>query len=280
MNSLRQAIFLALNRRFYYGWVIVAVAGLGMFASGAGQSHTFSVFVGPIAADLEIPSTLVASAYGLATLVAAFALPSMGRLVDRHGARRVSLFVVVLLGLACAAFGAAVNVVWLAIGFAALRFLGQGSMMLNCSNLVSQWFSRRRGFALSLMVLGFAVSMAVHPPLGQALVELVGWRWAWVALGLITWALMVPVLLLLAHNKPEDLGLVPDGPSKRQPHPGERQTPPAGTRASGTTTAAEALAGLTLRQAPRPSPASPSARRWGPALSTSSPPACSRSPCC
>jgi MFS family permease len=249
MNSLRQAIFLALNRRFYYGWVIVAVAGLGMFASGAGQSHTFSVFVGPIAADLEIPSTLVASAYGLATLVAAFALPSMGRLVDRHGARRVSLFVVVLLGLACAALGAAVNVVWLAIGFAALRFLGQGSMMLNCSNLVSQWFSRRRGFALSLMVLGFAVSMAVHPPLGQALVELVGWRWAWVALGLITWALMVPVLLLLAHNKPEDLGLVPDGPSKRQPHPGERQTPPAGTRASGTTTAAEALAGLTLRQA-------------------------------
>ena len=131
MNSLRQAIFLAVNRRFYYGWVMVAVAGLGLFASGAGQSYTFSVFVGPIAADLGIPSALIASAYGLATLIAAFALPAMGRLVDRHGARRVSLHVVILLGLACAAFGAAVNVLWLALGFAALRFLGQGSMMLN-----------------------------------------------------------------------------------------------------------------------------------------------------
>jgi MFS family permease len=237
MDSLRQAIFLAVNRRFYYGWVIVAVASLGLFASGAGQSYTFSVFVGPIAADLEIPNTLIASAYGMATLIAAFALPFMGRLVDRHGARRVSFHVVILLGLACAAFGAAVNVLWLAIGFAALRFLGQGSMMLNCSNMVSQWFSRRRGFALSLMALGFAASMAVYPPLGQALVELFGWRWAWVVLGLITWALMVPVLLLLAHDKPEPLGMVPDGPSEHS------------IQSAGATAASEALAGLTRRQA-------------------------------
>ena len=35
-------------------------------------------------------------------------------------------------------------------------------MMLGSANLVSQWFSRRRGFAMSLMALGFALSMAVH----------------------------------------------------------------------------------------------------------------------
>jgi MFS family permease len=179
----------------------------------------------------------------------------MGRLVDRHGARRMSLHVVVLLGLACAAFGAAVNVVWLAIGFAALRFLGQGSMMLNCSIMVSQWFGRRRGFALSLMALGFAASMAVYPPLGQALVELFGWRWAWVVLGLITWALMVPVLLLLAHDRPEPLGLVPDGPTEHKAQSTDPQK------------AAEALAGLCV------------ARRLEPGPSTFWPPACSRFPC-
>jgi hypothetical protein len=43
-----------------------------------------------------------------------------------------------------------VGLVSLAVGFAALRFLGRGSMTLSCSNMVSQWFSRRRGFALSL----------------------------------------------------------------------------------------------------------------------------------
>ena len=104
----------------------------------------------------------------------------MGRLLDRFGARRMTAVVVLLFGAACLALGAAANLVWLAAGFAALRCLGMGALMLGCTNLVSQWFSRRRGFALSLMALGFAASMAIHPPLGQYLVETLGWRRAWV----------------------------------------------------------------------------------------------------
>jgi len=239
-GSIRDQMFLRLNQRFFYGWVILAVAALGIFASGPGQSHTFSVFVGPISADLGIASTTIASAYGLATLVAALLLPQMGRLVDRRGARTMSLVVAVLLGLACLFFGAAANVLWLGVGFAALRFLGQGSLMLNCANLVSQWFSRKRGFALSLMALGFSASMAVHPRAAQWLIDTVGWREAWVWMGVLTWLLLVPPILLLVYNKPEDLGLRPDG---------EAAPPPGAADVGGGT----ADAGLTLREALRTS---------------------------
>ena len=95
----------------------------------------------------------------------------MGRLLDRFGPRRTTAVVVLLFGAACLALGAAANLVWLAAGFAALRCLGMGALMLGCTNLVSQWFSRRRGFALSLMALGFAASMAIHPPPSQYLVD-------------------------------------------------------------------------------------------------------------
>lgn len=233
-TNLRTVIFEALSRQFFYGWTILGVGALGLFASGAGQSHTFSVFVGPIAADLAVSSGSIASAYGIATLAAAFCLPWMGRLVDRHGARRMTLLVVVLLGLACFLFAAAAGLLWLALGFAALRFLGQGSLMLSCSNMVSQWFERRRGFALSLMALGFAASMAIHPPLGQYLVETLGWRQAWMVLGLLTWILMLPPVLLLVHDRPEDKGLRPDGLA-------------ADTAAAGDTP----VSGLTLAEALR-----------------------------
>ena len=236
-SGVRDQIVTRVGGRFFYGWVIVAVAGLGIFTSGPGQSHTFSVFVGPIGDDLGIGSASIASAYGLATLAAAFLLPQMGRLVDRHGARRMTLIVVVLLGLACFAFGAAANFLWLVVCFGLLRFLGQGSLMLNCANMVSHWFSRRRGFALSLMVLGFGASMAVHPPLGQFLVEEIGWRRAWFVLGLVTWILMLPPVLLLAHDKPEDKGLRPDGDP---PVPADDEANAAGNAP---------LVGLTLRQA-------------------------------
>lgn len=190
---------------------MVGVGALAIFASGPGQSHTFSVFVEPIARDLGISNGSIASAYGLATVVSAFLLPFMGRLVDRHGARRMLSVVAALLGLACLAFAAATNVVGLALAFGALRFLGQGSLMLNAVNLVSQWFSHRRGFAMSLMALGFAASMAAHPPLGQYLSATIGWRSAWVVLAVLTWTLLLPPVLLLVWNRPEARGLAPDG---------------------------------------------------------------------
>ncbi len=236
MTALRAAIVAGVGRRVFYGWAIVAAAGLGIFASGPGQSHTFSVFVEPVSRDLGISSATIATAYGLATLAAAFLLPQMGKLIDRHGPRRMLLVVVVLLGLACLLFGAAANILWLTLAFGTLRFFGQGALMLGCANVVSQWFSRGRGLAMSLMALGFGVSMAVHPPLSQALVEALGWRQAWVLLGLSTWLLMLPAILLLIHDKPEPLGLRPDGA------PAETETTAAG---------ADDIGGLTLREALR-----------------------------
>jgi MFS family permease len=200
-----------INARFFYGWVVLGVAAVGLFASGPGQSYTFGVFVGPIGADLGLSATEIASAYGFATLIAALCLPQMGKLVDRHGAKRMLTLVAVLLGLFCIAFGAATGMIWLAICFAGLRFLGQGSLALGCANMVSQWFNKKRGFALSLMALGFSGSMAVHPPLSQWLIDTVGWRQGWVWLGLSTWILLLPVFFFLAQNKPETFALKPDG---------------------------------------------------------------------
>ncbi len=238
IERVRSAAVAGADGRFFYGWAVLGVAALGIFASGPGQSHTFSVFVDPIGRDLGISSATIASAYGLATLAAALLLPYVGRQVDRFGPRRSLLVVSALLGLACVFFGAAANFLWLALGFGLLRFFGQGSLMLGSANLVSHWFSRRRGFALSLMALGFGLSMAVHPPLAQWLVAKVGWRDAWVVLGLLTWVTLLPPLLLLVHDKPEDVGLLPDG--------ARRDAGPAAS-AGG----APPLAGLTLGEALR-----------------------------
>jgi MFS family permease len=235
--SLRTVLFERLQHRLFYGWVVLGVATLVLFASGPGQSHTFSVFVGPISADLGISATAIASAYAFATLIAALGLPYMGRLVDRFGPRLMLIGVAALLGVACIGFGAAAGVITLSLGFMALRFLGQGSIMLGSTNLVAQWFSARRGFAMSILMLGFAGSIAVHPLLAQWLIEQVGWRGAWVWLGVMTWVLLLPVLWLVAHDKPEPLGLRPDG---------EKQET-AEEQARGP----RALAGLTLAAAMR-----------------------------
>jgi len=190
---------------------MLGVGGLAMFASGPGQSHIFSVYITPISDDLDLSRTSISSVYAAATLLAAFGLPYVGRLIDRVGVRRVVLAVAIAFGFANVAFGWIAGLLSLALAFGALRFLGQGSLMLSSNYLVSQWFSRRRGIALSLAALGFSASMALHPPLAQWLIDQVGWRESWLWLGVLTWALLVPMIAILVQNKPEDIGLTPDG---------------------------------------------------------------------
>ncbi len=200
-----------MNQRVFYGWVILPVAALTMFGTGPGQSHLIGLFFDPLSQELGLSRTAIAAAYGAATLVAAFLLPKLGSVIDRVGPARLLWILTLALGLACVLFSFASSWLAIAIGFGCLRFLGQGSLMLSCNNLVSQWFNRKRGFALGIMSLGFPISMAVHPPLCQWLIETIGWRETWIWLGISTWIILLPPIILLAYNKPEQVGLTPDG---------------------------------------------------------------------
>ena len=209
--SARRAFALRLNNKLFYGWPMLAIAALGLFASGPGQSHTFSVFMGSFISDLGLSQTWVALAYTCATLLAAAALPLFGHLIDRHGARIMLTAVALFLGIACALFSQVSNVAELTAGITALRFLGQGALMLCCANLMAQWFARKRGLALGVMALGFALSMSLHPYLAQVLISLTGWREAWVWLGAASALLIVPLAFFFVFDKPEELGMAPDG---------------------------------------------------------------------
>jgi MFS family permease len=184
-----------------------------MFGTGPGQSHLIGLFFDPMQAELGLSRTQISTAYGSATLIAALLLPRMGKLIDKFGPAQMIWLIIPGVGLAAVATGLATGWLYLAFAFGALRFLGQGSLMMNCANITSQWFDRKRGFALGIMALGFPISIAIHPPLTQWLIAELGWRDAWIALGIITTLTLLPPALLFLHNRPEDVGLQPDGDS-------------------------------------------------------------------
>ena len=215
MFLINRTIYNKINEKFFYGWTIVGIGSLGIFTSGAGQSHTFSPFIPVISKDLQISSTSITTAYMIATLFAAFLLPQIGKLVDKFGPRIVLIYTVILLGIGCLIFGAASNFLMLAVAFGFLRFFGQGTLMLGSANIITQWFDKKRGFALGLMGLGFALSMGIHPPISDFLITNYGWRSAWVIIGFSTWILMLPPLIFLAIDKPEDVNEKPDGIQKK-----------------------------------------------------------------
>ncbi|MPZ23182.1 MAG: MFS transporter [Dehalococcoidia bacterium] len=195
----------------YYGWVIAVFAAVVAFASGPGQSFVFAVFLDPMIEETGFSRSAISTLYAAGTGVSAVMVSLVSRVADRRGPRMVLVLVAAALGIVCFVMASAHSMIVFVMAFAALRALGQGMLPVNGTLLVAQWFVRYRARAISMMSLGFACSIAVLPPISRILIDNLGWREAYAFLGLMVWVLIIPGSLFLVRNRPEDVGLFPDG---------------------------------------------------------------------
>ena len=207
--------------RFHPGWVILGVAAAGVFMSAPGQSYSVAAFIDPMLTDLGLMRTQYSSAYLVATLIGGLTLPWVGRLLDAYGARRTLPAVALLLGLACVWMAGIRHLVALYVGFSLIRCLGQGSLTLISAWMVGEWFERRRGLAMGLVGLGGTLSVMAVPQLNDFFIADVGWRHTWMILAVAVWAMLILPGILLVRDRPEDLGLLPDGQNPADPEFGE-----------------------------------------------------------
>ena len=63
---------------------------------------------------------------------------------------------------------------------------------------ISAWFDDRRGLALGVAMAGVGLGAIIMPQI--ALIELVGWRSAYVGLGVITFAVAFPAVALMIRE--------------------------------------------------------------------------------
>lgn len=200
---------------FYYGWVIVVLAGLSHFFSGPGQTYSNAIFIDYYIEEFGWSRSTVSGIYSSATLLAGFLLFIIGRMIDKVGARKMAVTVSLILAAASIYNSFVVNWVMLFIGFFAIRLFGQGSMTLVPNALVPQWFIQKRGRALGLAALGGMIGSAAFPLINVWLIEAYGWRATWQILGASIVLIFTPLAFFFIRNRPEDIGLRPDnGPSE------------------------------------------------------------------
>jgi MFS family permease len=200
--------------RPFYGWWVVGVGALVAFSSGPGQSFIFGVFLDSLIEDTGLSRTTISALYAVGTGVSAFMVFTVSRLADRYGARTTLIGAAVGLGIACFAMSWARGPLMVFLAFSALRALGQGSLTINATLLTAQWFVAKRGRAVAVMGLGFPLSAAILPPVTRYLIDTIGWREAYGVLGVMVWVLVLPGALLVVRERPEDMGLHPDGASE------------------------------------------------------------------
>lgn len=190
---------------------MLPLAMAGVVCTAPGQTYTVSVFNNSFRESLGLSHTELTGAYMLGTFLASLPLAYVGSLMDRMGPRRTKAVVVVLFGLACLGTSQVQGLVSLFLAFFFLRLLGQGALGLISTNALAYWFNRRLGMVAGICNLGVAGAIAVVPGWTLALIGAVGWRSAYAVLGLVVWAVMLPLLATLYRDRPEQIGQAIDG---------------------------------------------------------------------
>ncbi len=195
--------------RPFYGWYVVAAA-FAVTGVGFGSAYTFSAFLDSLQRDFAASRGSVSLVFSLAGFLY-FALGMIsGPLGDRWGARRVTVFGMLSVGLGLCAAGVARTLGQVYVAYGLGIGLGVGFSYVPALGAVQRWFVKRRGFASGLAVSGIGVGTLVMPPLAALLIRTLGWRGAYEALGVMAVVAGVGMALLI-ENDPRERGLAPDG---------------------------------------------------------------------
>ena len=215
--------------RFFYGWIIVFAAAVkGAFNVGSAVFAS-SVFLVPMQDDLGWSRTLIFGALAVRTLCGGLLSPIVGPMGDHPWAPRVALPIgSVLFGLSFLLVKWADTPVEYYLSYGVL---GAAGLALTSNpileGVVLKWFIRRRAQAIMWMQVGPPTGPMIFPLLLTLLIGTVGWRDAWLWMGVASIALFLP-LSLLVRTSPESMGLLPDGD-----RPGQAPPPSSGGRRGG-----------------------------------------------
>jgi len=231
---------------FYYGWLIFSSAvGISFSSRPLMSVATLSVFLVPMTEEFGWSRGFFSGAVSLGGLCAVFMSPFAGRIIDRYGSGVVLAIISTIAGI-CGIGLSLVTQQWM---FYSLYIPGRavfaGPLELGTSTAISNWFIRRRPFALALLSVWQGIGLASMPLVAQIIISGWGWRTSWAALGMYTLALGVLPVFLLMVRRPEDIGLEADTPANPRPtdfdpEPGEPST---------RSTAARSELNLTVREA-------------------------------
>lgn len=195
----------------FYGWVVVVVVGMiQILSQGAGNS-LFALLLLPLQSSLGWNRTTLTAAFSLSSLILALVLIPIGGIVDRYGARVVLVAGGVVSGLCL------VGLTWIAQPWQLITLFGVGFGVAQAltsvqvgATAIANWFVRRRGMALGWLSVFMGLAVPVCVPILSQLIVHYGWRVAVDILAAAFVVLVVPAAVLV-RQRPEDVGLSPDG---------------------------------------------------------------------
>ena len=209
-------------------WPLVAATAMGM-SLAALLSSVFGVMLEPLQNEFGWSRAQISSGPAVVSVMGLVLATPAGVIIDRIGARRCGILVVLISVASIAAMSAIGDSLW--HWWAAWALFGIAGAFTSTVWLapVSTIFHAGRGLAIAVTISGTGVSMALAPAIAEYFVQNHGWRSGFLALAALWFVLTMPLVLAFVprHRDPQTHNGANDGDAPPQ-RPGTGLTPREG----------------------------------------------------
>ncbi|MGI9345614.1 MAG: MFS transporter [Gammaproteobacteria bacterium] len=200
-------------------WGMVSMGAFMDFVATGLFFYSYGVFFPVIIEEFEINRSSTSLGISLFLTVTALFSPAVGVMLNRFPMKNVFSMGALtmatglwLISVAPSALLLLPGVIICGIGAATLGQIAP-------PRLVANWFVHRRGFALGLTAVGISLSGVIMPLVANQLITHLGWAQAVQSYALFAACIVAPVALFFIIEKPQDVGLLPDGNPNQAPLP-------------------------------------------------------------
>jgi sugar phosphate permease len=203
--SVRGVTTAVSGSRFFYGWLIVAVA-FAVILIGAGTRSAPGALLLGIQADTGWSKAQISLAGAAGLLLLGVGGPVSGLLIDRVGIRRLTVAALLLTAAGMGLSALSTQIWQLVLLFGLVSGFGAGLVASALGPVVAnRWFSKGRGLVVGLFGGAASAGQLIFFPALTSLSVAQGWRAAVVVMAVALAVVAVPAALLLRES-PTNVG--------------------------------------------------------------------------
>jgi MFS family permease len=192
--------------KIFYGWWVVVASVLIMAMLHPLITTCWGLYVKPVTADMGFSR----SAFGLcSTIISGVTVllsPYLGKWLAKKNTQLIHAVCVVGLAASYASFSLGQNITHFYISAIFMGAFSCGAIALPISIVITNWFVKKRGLAISVALAGSGVGGAIISPIMANIIQNSGWRMSYVIFAVAMLVVSLPMILIM-KKAPEKMGL-------------------------------------------------------------------------
>lgn len=195
------------SKKIFYGWWIVLGCILITSTMVPLIMALSNKFLIQVTSEMEVSRSSFTLANTIVQALGIFLSPIVAKKLANGNMRKIQSISILGFVFAYASYSLATNVFHLYISSFFLGIFYLNATLIPVSMMITNWFVKKRGLAMSLAMAGIGLGGFIFSPIITSFLNTYGWRTAYQLMALIVLVLALPTSIFILRKKPEDMNL-------------------------------------------------------------------------